>query len=460
MSVSEARDPFEVVDPGGELAVAAIADERETWPLETWLGRGLLLVAVTLMLFVGIRLMHDTPNYRPDNEANRIAVIEQLAAHGTPPVVRKDSYMIDPVGPLPPRTVALHRLTPGTAAVQPNLAYPQALGLDRPYAYYVAVPLTLVPWDHRVLALRLLSLLCACAAVVFLWAAVREAWPANPLAAGMSAMVLGTMSGLVGALTVFDIDSLLLLFWCAGMWLALRDWRARRCSAWTVAAWAAAACVSSVGVPAAIAVVVFLTRRSDATRQRARAAGRRLAVVLAPTVLWVAWNLHAYGDPWPLNVSYAGPDRARHWSSLTGVLRPLYDVGKTVFDGLYASGIAPEVHLDERLPSLVAVLVSVALIVALASGRIAVARLPLARTGVLMLASFASIYATLFLSSVVAGEPALYPASHFGGFAAAWAGVSGIALTTPLGAFRRLNLAACALVALALAAEMLRAPIL
>jgi hypothetical protein len=412
------------------------------------------------MLFVGIRLMHDTPNYRPDNEANRIAFIEQLATHGTPPVVGKDSYMIDPAGPLPHRTVVLHRLTPGTAAVQPNLAYQQALGLDRPYGYYVAVPLTLVPWDHRVLALRLLSLLCACAAVVFLWAAVREAWPANPLAAGMSAIVLGTMGGLLAALTVFDSDSLLLLCWCAGMWLALRDWRARRCSGWNIAAWTAAAAVSSLGVPAAIAVVVCLTRRADAPARRARAAGQRLAVVLAPTALWVAWNLHAYGDPWPLNVSYTGADRERHWSALTGVLRPLYDVGKTLFDGLYASGIAPDRFLDERLPSLVAVLVAVALIATLVFGRIAVARLPLARVGVLMLASFASIYATLFLASVVAGEPTSYSAAHFGGFAGAWAGVVGIALTTPLGAFRRLNLAACALVVLALAAEMLRAPIL
>jgi hypothetical protein len=460
MSVREIRDPFEVVDAGSELAVSTSADERETRALETWLGRGLLLLAVALMLFVGIRLLRDTPNYRPDNEANRIAFIEQLATHGTPPVVGKDSYMIDPAGPLPHRTVALHRLTPGTAAVQPNLAYPQALGLDRPYGYYVAVPLTLVPWGHRVLALRLLSLLCACAAVLFLWAAVREAWPANPLAAGLSAIVLGTMSGLLGSLAVFDTDSLLVLCWCAGMWLALRDWRARRCSPWTVAAWTAAAGVSSLGVPVAIAVVVCLTRRADGPGRRVRAAGQRLAAVLAPTVLWVAWNLHAYGDPWPLNVSYTGPDRARDWGSLTQVLRPLYEVGKTLFDGLYASGIAPDRHLDERLPSLVAVLVAVALIAALVSGRISFARLPLARIGVLMLASFASVYATLFLASVVAGEPASYPASHFGGFAAAWAGVVGIALTTPLGAFRRLNLAACALVALALAAEMLRAPIL
>jgi hypothetical protein len=460
MSVSEIRDPFEVIDPGGELAVAAITDERETWALETWLGRGLMLLAIALMLFVDIRLMHDTPNYRPDNEANRIAVVQQLAQHGTPPVVGKDSYVIDPAGPLPHRAVALHRLTPGTAAVQPNLAYPQALGLDRPYAFYVAVPLTVVPWNHRVLALRLLSLLCACAAVVFLWAAVREAWPANPLAAGMAAIVLGTMSGLVGAFAIFDPDALLLLFWCAGMWRGVRDWRARRCGAWTVAAWAAATCVSSVAVPAAIAVVICLTRRSAAPGRRVRAAGQRLALVLAPTVLWVAWNLHAYGDAWPLNVSYTGPDRVRHWSSLTQILRPLYDVGRSVFDGLYASGVAPDRHLDERLPALVAVLVSLALVGSLVSGRIAFSRVPLARTGVLMLASFASIYATLFISGVVAAEPAAYSVTRFGGFAAAWAGVAGVVLTTPLGGSRRLNLAACALVALALAAEMLRAPIL
>ena len=131
-----------------------------------------------------------------------------------------------------------------------------------------------VPWNHRVLALRLFSILCTLAGVVFLWAAVREAWPANPLAAGLAALVLGTMSGLVGGFATFDPDSLLLTLWCAGMWLGLRDWRARRCSGWTVAALTAATCVSSVAVPAALAAVLGLGWRAGLHR---RVAGRLAA---------------------------------------------------------------------------------------------------------------------------------------------------------------------------------------
>jgi hypothetical protein len=456
MSATELRDPFEVADADAEIALAAIGDDRETWSLETWLGRGLLLLSLALILFVDLRLVHDTPNYRPTNESNRIAVIEQLAQHGTPPVLGKDTYVIDPTAALAPRAVALHHLTLGTAPVTPNTTYPQILALERPYPYYLAVVSVAVPWSHRVLALRLFSILCTLGGVVFLWAAVREAWPANPLAAGLAALVLGTMSGLVGGFATFDPDSLLLVLWCAAMWLGLRDWRARRCSGWTVAALTAATCVSSVALPAALAAVLGLSWRAGVLR---RVAGR-LAVVLAPTIVWIAWNLHAYGNAWPLNAWFTGPARSQHWRSLTQVLRPLYDVSKGLFDGLYASGIAPDRHLDERFPALVALLVAVALVVALLSGRIAFSRLALVRFGVLLLGSFASIYLTLFVQSVVAGAPGDYAHGHFGGFAAAWAAVAGIVLATPLGGHRRLGMLVSVLVALAFTAEMLRAPIL
>jgi hypothetical protein len=223
-----------------------------------------------------------------------------------------------------------------------------------------------------------------------------------------------------------------------------------------LAALTAATCVSSVAVPAAIAAVLGLGWRAGLHR---RVAGR-LAVVLAPAVVWVAWNLYAYGNAWPLNAWFTGPARAQHWRSLTGVLRPLYDVSKSVFDGLYASGISPDRHPDARFPALVALLVGVALVVAFLSGRIAFARLALARVGVLLLGSFASIYLTLFLQSVVAGAPADYGQGHFGGFAATWAGAAGIILATALGGHRRLTIVVSVLVALAFTAEMLRAPIL
>jgi hypothetical protein len=315
-----------------------------------------------------------------------------------------------------------------------------------------------VPWNHRILALRLLCILLACAGIGFLWAAVREAWPANPLAAGVAAVTVGTMSGLVEGFAAVQPAALLFALWCAGMWLVLRDLRRRTQSVWTVAVWAAATCVSSVAVPAAVLAVVCISLRGD------RHVGRlvaRLAAVLASTVVWAIWNLHAYGDPWPLNVPLTGtPLRPRNWHGLTAALAPIFDVGHGLFDELYSSGIAPVRQLDERPESFVVTVVAIALVLALFSGRIAYARLALARFGTLMLASFVCVYLTLFVSGVVAGAAGDYSADRFGGFAAAWAGVVGIAVTAPFIGRRRLGLVVAVMFTFVLVAAMLRSPML
>ena len=462
MSAIGTRDPFEVADVGAELGLAELGEERAALPLETWVGRALLALALIVVLVADVRLAHDTPNYRPDNEANRVAYVEQLVRHGEPPVLGKDSYEVDPTKPLPPRTVTIRRLAPlSSPSVAADALYPQALALERPYPYYLAVPVSwIVPWNHRIAVLRYLCILLTCAGIAFLWRAVREAWPANPLAAGVAAIVLGTMSGLVEGFAAFQTEALLLTLWCAGMWLVLRDARQRRCSAATVAVWAGATCVSSVAVPAALAAIAYLSLGADAPGERARRLPARLGAALLPTLAWVVWNVHAYGNAWPLNVVAGAPDRVHHWRQLTSVLAPIFEVNHTIFDGLYASGIAPVRNLDERPLSLVALLFVVAMILALCSGRIASARLALARLGALMLGSFACVYLTLFLSSVVGAAPVDYGPSHFGGFAAAWAGLAGVAFTTPLAGYRRLNLTAIAAIVLVLVSAMLRSPVL
>ena len=73
------------------------------------------------------------------------------------------------------------------------------------------------------------------------------------------------------------------------------------------------------------------------------------------------WNLHAYGDAWPLNVVAGGADRPRDWHVLTQVLRPIFIVNVTIFDGMYNAGLAPLARLDERPEGFVAATVAVAL---------------------------------------------------------------------------------------------------
>ena len=87
-------------------------------------------------------------------------------------------------------------------------------------------------------------------------------------------------------------------------------------------------------------------------------------MVLAPTVAWVLWNLHAYGDAWPLNIDAGGADRPRDWHVLTQVLRPIFLSQCTIFNGLYSAGLAPLTRLDQRPSGFVAASVAVALLMA------------------------------------------------------------------------------------------------
>ncbi len=462
MSATDIRDPFAVADAelAAERALAVERDERAAFPLELWLGRGLLVIALLAALICDLRLVHDIKNYAPDNEANRVAVIQHIADHGTPPTLGKDFYVVEPSGAVPPHTTVLRQMAPGdSTSVAVDTRYPQAYGLERPYPYYLAVPVSwIVPWSHRILVLRLLCMLLACAGIAFLWKTVREAWPANPLAAGISAIVLATMSGLVEGFAAFQPIAGLFALWCAGMWLALRDYRERRASRWLVGVWTAATCVSSAAVLPALVVVGGLSLRAGV---RGRALAARLALVLSSTVVWAIWNLHAYGDVWPLNTPLTGPpDRPRDWRGLTTWLDTVYNVSASIFDEAYASGVLPVRHLDTRPETLVPVLVVLAVAYALWTGRVAAARLALARLGVLMLGSFVLLYLSLLLASVVAAAPMDYTESTYGGYLAAWAGVAGVGLSAPLVGHRRTTLVAVTLLTLVLVGIMLRAPAL
>jgi hypothetical protein len=155
-----------------------------------------------------------------------------------------------------------------------------------------------------------------------------------------------------------------------------------------------------------------------------------------------------------------GPDRPRNWHAFTTWLDNIYGISASIFDQFYASGVVPVRHLDARPETLVPMLFVLGIGWALLSGRIARARLPLARFGLLMAASFACIYLASFIASVFAAAPMDYTEATFGGYAASWAGVAGIGLSAPLVGHRRLTVVATALFALVFVAITLRAPAL
>jgi hypothetical protein len=464
MSATQLRDPFEVADVDLELSLARLEEDPGAPSLETWVGRALLVVAIALVLVVDLRLANASPTYQAQQEAWNVAYLEQIAQHGTPPVMGKDAFEIDPTGPLPPRTVAIRGLERPVHGAAPfvvaNVSMPQLLAFERPGGYYLVAPIAwIVPWHARVLVLRLLSILLICVSLAFLWVAIREAWPRNPLAAGVATMVFASMGGLISTYALFQPQVLMLPLWCAGLWLAVRDGRRRTCSWSTVLVWTAATCISSLPLPAAIAVVLYLAVRAEGRVSLRGRLPAYLATVLAPTLVWVLWNLHAYGNLWPLNVAADGTIRHRDWEVLRAVLDQVGAVNRAIFDSLYIAGLPPVTRAALVTAPFVALVLACALVWALLSGRIAAARLPLARAGALLLVSFASAYLTLFIESVAAGQQVAYTAYYFGGYAAAWAGAVGVGVTAPLVGHRRLGLAAVGGIALVLAVQMLNTPV-
>ena len=409
MSATQLRDPFEVADVDLELSLARLEEDPGAPALETWVGRVLLLVAIALVLVVDLRLANASPTYQAGQEAWNVAYLEQIAQHGTPPVMGKDTFEIDPTGPLPPRTVAIRGLERPVHGAAPfvfaNTQMPQLLAFERPGGYYLVAPIAwVVPWHDRVLVLRLLSILLICVSLGFLWAAVREAWPRNPLAAGLATMVFASMGGLISTYALFQPQVLMLPLWCAGLWLAVRDGRRRTCSWSTVLVWAAATCISSLPLPAAIAIVVYLARARRGAGVPARTPARVPRDGAGPDDrVGRCGTCTRTGTCGPSTRRPTGPSGHRDWQVLRAVLDQVGAVNRAIFDSLYIAGLPPVTRAALATAPFVAGVLACALVWALLSGRIAAARLPLARTGALVLVSFASAYLTLFIESVAAG---------------------------------------------------------
>ncbi len=248
------------------------------------------------------------------------------------------------------------------------------------------------------------------------------------------------MSGLVSAFAAFQPEALLLALWCAGMWLVAARLAARtlqwldrrrldRCdlrrAAWRCRRRSRRSSASSLraGAPACVRGAARAPRGGARTDGRVGRCGTS-----TPTA--------TRGRSTPSREAGPAAQLAR---AHAGALRRSSTINTTVFDGLYTAGLATARRARRSGPrGFVAVAVAVAL-----RGRAAdrdaspSARLAArARRGAARVGSFLSIYLTLFLSSVVAGAAGRLRSAHFGGYAAAWAGVAGIGFTAPLGGRR------------------------
>ena len=350
MSTAAIRDPFAVADVEAELAARpsrrgapGAVRSRRTWPRPARardrarpLGRRATGASTRRTTAPTTRRTRSRTPSRSPSTARR-----PCSARTSSRSIRR--------GALPPRTtVAVRRLEPPgveLADVRQRTSLPAALALERPYA---VLPRRARLVDRAVVATacsRCASCAsrCMCVSVGFLWAAVREAWPANPLAAGVAAIVLATMSGLVERVRRVPARGAA----CSrsgvracGSCCAICG--ARRCSAWTVAVVDGGDLREQRrGAGGRRGDRRTLALRADGLREPRRVARASRGRARRRRSCGSLWNLHAYGDPWPLNVVAGGPPTGRATGTCSRrCSRRSSSSTRRIFDGLYNVGRA------------------------------------------------------------------------------------------------------------------------
>ena len=229
--------------------------------------------------------------------------------------------------------------------------------MQAPLYYYALAPIARAVDSHRtVFALRMASVAFLLVAVLFTYLAVRVSAPERPLAAGLAAIVLGTMSGLTFALSQVQNCALLIAMFAVVYWLMWRDIPQRRASFWLAAATGGLVATQIVAAPFAAAVILWACWRAvEPSRASLAGAARfalpRLAVAAAPVALWLLWNISQYHSLFPggggLSALAAAPGVPR--PSLADLLPSLSGAVTEPFSDFWGVGFSP--HTPDLRPA-------------------------------------------------------------------------------------------------------------
>ena len=221
------------------------------------------MLAVSVVLVASVGLSHARSlQYGPIDEMAHVGYVEHIAETGLPPtgerqrsspVRRATCGASDTVAPARrPR-----RLPAGvreTAARLPTRSSSSSLRstttrLRRSRSRSVS--------DHEGLLAAACSVSASCSprsCLAFL--AVRETAPERPLAAGLAAVILGTMSGLTYTLSQVQNDALLMGMYALVFWLLCRELPRRRAGYWLAGALGLLGVTQIVAIPfAAVALL-------------------------------------------------------------------------------------------------------------------------------------------------------------------------------------------------------------
>ena len=273
--------------------------------LDDALAYAMLAAALVLVATAGISQARSAI-YGPIDEVYHVGYVEHVAETGLPPVSgdyvvagrSRDSdsndIVLEPTQPYGwPVTFSLGERLPQLELVQ------------APLYYYAVAPLAVAFGPERtVFALRAASVAFLMAAVLLVFLAVRATVPGRPLAAGLAAVILGTMSGLTYTLSQVQNCALLIAMFALVYWLLCRDVPRRRAGFWLAAATGCLTATQIVAAPFAAAVIVgacwhALGPARPPLSSVARFALPRLAVAAAPVALWLIWNLSKYHSLFP-----------------------------------------------------------------------------------------------------------------------------------------------------------------
>ena len=395
--------------------------------------------------------------YGPIDEVYHVGYVERVASSGLPPT-NGDGIVAGPANHVAPGDVVLEPAQPfgypvdfvtGSRLTQLEL-------VQAPLYYYAVAPLALaLDSDRTVFALRMASVAFLLAAVVLVFMAVRVSTPERPLAAGLAAIFVGTMSGLTFTLSQVQNCALLITMFALVYWLLWREIPRRRASYWLAIATGCLIATQIVAAPFAVAAIVWACWRAvgpspSSFKVVARFALPRLAVAAAPIAIWLLWIVSQYRSAFPggggLSVPAVAPGVPR--PSLADVLPSLSSGVTEPFFDFWGVGFAPRVP-DYRPGPLLCLSLVISAAVLLWYGMAETMRKQLAAWIGLALVAFISAYGTLFLVAVRYGGNASYTGRYFVGVAVAWAAL--VAISIDAAASRRTWLARAVSVVLSLA---------
>jgi Dolichyl-phosphate-mannose-protein mannosyltransferase len=414
--------------------------------IDLQIARALLVLSLALVAIYGSAVARHVPVYGPIDEIFHVAYVQKVADSGHPPVVGQG--LIIGLGQKAPTSVDVvirgldHPVDPKTGKhVTPvfpdGTTFAQNEAIQPPLYYVAMAPIALlVPWSQRVLVMRLAGTVFVMLALILLYLAVREVSPHRPIAAGLAASILATMSGLTSLLSQVQNDALLLPLSAALLWLLARDLRSGRAGLLMPLIAGATIVTQLIAGPAAVvAVLVALAadRQLRALSWRSRAWLRivvpRLAIFALPVLPWVAFNLYEYHWLWPISTGPAAAPASRNTALLEHVVELLYSAAFAVYGSLWLH-LWPVLATDLRTPAVIAFAGLAALVVGLSSGELLRERRRLAFWIAAALVSFASAFAVLLANAVSVGGSPDFVARYFVAYACAYAALVGTAVAS------------------------------